>query len=172
MEFNQVSSSDDYRAEEIFSSYCSAFPEDERRCERQFKCLFDNEKVRVISILDGLNNVGYMICWELSNCVFVEHFEIFSEFRSQKFGSESIKELFKNYSKIVLEAEPETLDDVSRNRVEFYKKNGFGVIDENYMQPAYEDGKNPVPLWLMANFSPEKSDLLRDEIYDIVYCRN
>lgn len=171
MEFNNVSSTQDYRAAEIFSSYCNAFPEDERRCERQFNELFDNNKVKIVSILNGLQNVGYMICWELSNFVFVEHFEIFSEFRSQKFGTESIRELFKNYSKIVLEAEPEFLDEISKNRVAFYKKNGFTVIDENYLQPAYENGKNPVPLWLLANFSPDKTDLLRDEIYDVVYCK-
>lgn len=172
MEFNQVSSNEDYRADEIFSSYCNAFPEDERRCEEQFRFLFRKDKVKVVSILDGLKNVGYMICWELSNFVFVEHFEIYSEFRSQKFGSEAIRELFKNYSKIVLETEPENLDEISKNRVDFYRKNGFSVVDENYIQPAYEDGKNAVPLWLLANYTPENSDLLRDEIYDTVYCRN
>jgi ribosomal protein S18 acetylase RimI-like enzyme len=169
MEYLHVPSADDFRSKEIYRSYCETFPADERRGETKFRHLFNNPKVKVLTVLDGLNNVGYLITWELTNFVFIEHFEIFSQFRSQKFGSEIIAHLFKNYSHIVLEAEPEDLDEDARRRIEFYRKNGFSVIDDTYMQPGYEPGKNPLHLWLLANWNPEKTDWIREEIYDVVY---
>ena len=107
MEYLQINSFDDYRVAEIYKSYCETFPEDERRSEQQFRHLFSNPRVKVFSVLKDLKNIGYLISWELTNFVFIEHFEIFSEFRSLKYGSEIISHLYKNYSHIVLEAEPE-----------------------------------------------------------------
>ena len=104
MEFIQITSLDDFRSKEIYSSYITSFPEDERRSPEQFSQLFNNEKVKVFSVLNDRKYIGYLIAWELTEFVFIEHFEIFSEFRSQKFGSEVIQKLFRDYSKIILEA--------------------------------------------------------------------
>ena len=169
MEYLQVPTFDDFRAQDIFKSYCETFPDDERRSEKQFRSLFNNPKVKVFSILEDLKNIGYIISWELTNFVFVEHFEIFSEFRSLKYGSEIIGHLFRDYSHIVLEAEPENLDEDSKRRIDFYRKNGFIVIDENYLQPSYDPEKKSVPLWLLANWQPEKTDWIKEEIFDVVY---
>lgn len=170
MEYLQVSAADDFRAEHIYKSYCSTFPEDERRSEDQFRQLFKNPKVKVLAILNELDNIGYLVLWELTDFVFIEHFEIFSEFRSLKYGSEMLAHLFRTYSHIVLEAEPEHLNDDAVRRIAFYSKNGFSVIDENYVQPCYEEGKNSLQLLLLANWAPEKTDWIKEEIYDVVYC--
>lgn len=170
MEYLQVSAADDFRAEHIYKSYCSTFPEDERRSEDQFRQLFKNPKVKVLAILNELDNIGYLVLWELTDFVFIEHFEIFSEFRSLKYGSEMLAHLFRTYSHIVLEAEPEHLNDDAVRRIAFYRKNGFSVIDENYVQPCYEEGKNSLQLLLLANWQPEKTDWIKEEIYDVVYC--
>ena len=100
---------------------------------------------------------------------FLEHFEIFSEYRSLKYGSEIIADLFRDYSHIILEAEPETLNNDAQRRIDFYKRNGFRIIDEQYIQPSYGEGKSPLNLWLLANWQPEKLDWIKEEIYDIVY---
>ncbi|WP_332023798.1 GNAT family N-acetyltransferase [Kaistella sp.] len=170
MEYLQITSFDDYRVQEIYKSYCETFPEDERRSEQQFRHLFSNPRVKVFSVLKDLKNIGYLISWELTNFVFIEHFEIFSEFRSLKYGSEIISHLYKNYSHIVLEAEPEDQDENAARRISFYEKNGFMVIDENYVQPCYDPEKNSLNLWLLANWQPEKTDWIKEEIYDVVYC--
>ncbi|MBP0612184.1 GNAT family N-acetyltransferase [Chryseobacterium sp. cx-311] len=170
MEYLQVSAADDFRAEHIYKSYCSTFPEDERRSKDQFRQLFKNPKVKVLAILNELDNIGYLVLWELTDFVFIEHFEIFSEFRSLKYGSEMLAHLFRTYSHVVLEAEPEHLNDDAVRRIAFYSKNGFSVIDENYVQPCYEEGKNSLQLLLLANWAPEKTDWIKEEIYDVVYC--
>ena len=170
MEYIQVPSCDAFRAQEIFKSYCETFPEDERRSEQQFRGLFKNPKVKVLSVLENLQNIGYLVTWELTNFVFVEHFEIFSQFRSMKYGSEIIGDLYKNYSHIVLEAEPATQSADATRRIGFYERNGFGIIDEKYIQPCYDPQKRSLNLWLLANWKPEKTDWITEEIYDVVYC--
>lgn len=170
MEYIQVPSFDDFRAQEIYNSYIETFPDDERRNENQFRSLFTHPKVRVLSVLHELQNIGYLVVWELTNFVFVEHFEIFSEFRSMKYGSEILSHLFKQYTHILLEAEPADLGVDAERRISFYEKNGFRVIDKNYVQPCYETGKNPINLWLLANWQPDNTEWVKEEIYDVVYC--
>lgn len=169
MEFLQITSPDDYRVQQIFNSYSTTFPEDERREWSQFVKLFDHPNVKVISVLNNSENIGYLIIWNLKNHVFVEHFEVFSEFRNQKLGSHITDYLFKNYPRIILEIEPEHLDDNAKRRFSFYQRNGFNLIDEMYVQPSYGEGKNSLKLWLLANYIPENLEEVKDEIYDIVY---
>lgn len=169
MEFLQITSHDDYRVEQIFNSYSTTFPEDERREWSQFIKLFDHPNVKIISVLNDTENVGYLILWELTNYVFVEHFEVFAEFRNQKLGSHITDYLFKNYPRIILEIEPEHLNEDAKRRFSFYQRNGFNLIDETYVQPSYGEEKKSLPLWLLANYSPENLEEVKDEIYDIVY---
>lgn len=170
MEFHQISSAEDFRALKIHEAYCSTFPVEERRNENQFQQLFSNKKALVFSLVNGIDNIGYLIGWEMSYFIFVEHFEVFPEYQNQKFGSEILKELYRKYSKIILESEPENLNEIAKRRLNFYQKNGFSILKENYLQPPYENGKNPVQLWLLGNFQPENLDRIQEEIYDIVYC--
>ncbi|MCD1118819.1 GNAT family N-acetyltransferase [Chryseobacterium turcicum] len=169
MEFLQITSHDDYRVEQIFKSYSTTFPAEERREWPQFIKLFDHPNVKIISVLNHSENIGYLIIWELTNYVFVEHFEVFAEFRNQKLGSHITDYLFKNYPRIILEIEPEDLNEDAKRRFSFYKRNGFNLIDETYVQPSYGEGKKSLPLWLLANYTPENLKEVKDEIYDIVY---
>lgn len=169
MEFLPVTSPDDYRVEEIYNSYSDTFPEDERRDRDKFMNLFTNPKVKIISVLHESENVGYLIIWELSHYVFVEHFEVFPHYRNRKLGSDITAHLLRSYPKIVLEIEPDHLGEEARKRYSFYLKNGFTLIDEMYVQPSYGHGKKTLDLWLLANYSPENLKEIKEEIYDVVY---
>lgn len=169
MEFICITSPEDYRFIDIYSSYTTSFPENERRNENQFKQLFSKPEVNISSIFHENENIGYLVIWELSHFTFVEHFEVFERFRNKKYGSEVISHLFQEYPKIVLEIEPETLDDLAKRRYHFYQRNSFSIIDENYIQPSYGDGKPSLELWLLSNFPTENTLQIREEIYDVVY---
>ncbi|MDR2237262.1 MAG: GNAT family N-acetyltransferase [Chryseobacterium sp.] len=169
MEFLPITTAEDYRVQDIYTSYTTTFPEDERRGHEKFNALFSNPHVKVISVLHDSQSVGYLIIWELSSYVFVEHFEVFEAFRSQKLGSHITGYLFENYPRIILEIEPDHLGDDAKRRYAFYQRNGFSLIDEMYVQPSYGDGKKPLDLWLLANYSPENLKEIKDEIYDVVY---
>ncbi|MEG0584634.1 MAG: hypothetical protein RR476_08700, partial [Cetobacterium sp.] len=48
---------DDYRVQQIFHSYSTTFPEDERREWSQFIKLFEHPNVKVISVLNNTENM-------------------------------------------------------------------------------------------------------------------
>ncbi len=169
MEFIILNAHDDDRANSIYHAYCEAFPENERRNRGQFDQLFYTEKSFVIAVMERQQQIGYIILWELSGFAFLEHFEVFPKFRKQNLGTKIIGELFKIHSSVVLETEPATLNETAKKRVDFYLRNCFQVIDVNYTQPAYDSEKQPVALWLMANFIPEQTERIVEEIYDNVY---
>ena len=169
MEFIQITDREDFRAEEIFAAYNAAFPEDEKRTEAQFQALFSHPNVKVFCVLHELQFVGYVIGWQLSHFVFLEHFEVFPEFRNQNFGTAILSQLFENHGKIILEAEPAALNRNAARRIEFYRRNNFSVVDEHYIQPAYSKEKSAVEMWLLANFVPENLAVVKEEIFDIVY---
>ena len=169
MEWIQLTSPDDFRVKKIYDSYSISFPEDERRDWYKFVALFCHPQVKIFSVIEDAEDVGYLILWELKNHVFVEHFEVFSDFRNKNLGSQMVAYLLNSHPRIVLEIEPRDLNENSKRRFSFYQKNNFHLIDEMYVQPSYGQFKNPVNLWLLANYHPENLCDVKDEIYDIVY---
>ncbi len=73
--------------------------------------------------------------------------------------------------KIVLEVErPET--EEARRRVIFWEKLGFKLNEHHYIQPPYDDWKEPVKMFIMS--SPKEIDyidfsLIRQIIHTQVY---
>ena len=169
MEFIPIKEAESERAKTIFTSYSTTFPEDERRNSKQFQQLFLNQKVEILGIFYEKNFVGYAIIWNLSDFAFLEHFEIFPEFQNQKLGSIFLKQILQKYAHLVLESEPKTLNEDAVRRIKFYENNGFYILQEDYIQPAYSLEKNPLTLWLMANYHPERLEFVKENIYDVVY---
>lgn len=169
MEFLPITSAEDHRVQEIYASYISTFPVDEQRDKEQFLQLFSNPKVGFMSVVHESEAVGYLILWKLSSFAFVEHFEVFESFRSKKLGSHIMGHLLENYPRIILEIEPEDLNEDAKRRYSFYQRNSFGLIDSTYVQPSYGAGKQSLNLWLLANYTPENVEELKNEICDTVY---
>lgn len=155
--------------QEIFRSYCHSFPEEEKRDENDFWALFGNPKTHIISVSTENQTVGYIIFWELSDFIFVEHFEVFERCRNKNFGSKILKILQENFNKIILETEPEHLNDLAKRRVNFYQRNGFEILNKTYIQPSYGEGKQDLNLWLMGTFQPKNLSQNIAEIHKLVY---
>lgn len=169
MEYLELNAPEDFRADDVYKAYCNAFPEYERRCEKQFRTLFGHPKSKVLTILDGHSLVGYMIMWHLSQCTFLEHFEILPDYRQKKLGSSAIAELCARHGRILLETEPGNLSETAAARVSFYRNAGFRILDAEYAQPPYGPDKKAVPLWLLGNYNPENIHAVKEEIFDVVY---
>ena len=136
--------------QQIFQSYISSFPEDERRDENDFWAIFNNPNAQVLSISENKQPIGYLILWQVLDFIFIEHFEVFENFRGKSLGSK-------------------ILNDIAERRVKFYQRNHFEILDKNYIQPSYGIGKNPLNLWLMGTFTPKNMEKYIHEIYKIVY---
>ena len=153
----------------IFSRYENTFPEDERRSREQFLDLAENPDVFVFLIKNEDETIGYCVIWELSDFYFLEHFEVFEEFRNQKFGEKILESLQEKFEKMILETEPDSLSEIAARRLQFYQRNGFNIIEKNYLQPSYGEGKSSLHLFLMGNFSPENLENSIKEIHEVVY---
>ncbi|MBV7440017.1 GNAT family N-acetyltransferase [Weeksellaceae bacterium TAE3-ERU29] len=153
----------------IYKAYCNAFPEDERRNEFQFWELLENPAVYINSIEDDKEKFGYIIIWQLSSAVFVEHFEVFPKFRGKAIGGKLLSYLLDKFPIVILESEPDFFNITAERRINFYKRNGFIILDKDYIQPAYSENKKPLNLYLMGNKIPENLKVLKREIKEIVY---
>ena len=153
----------------IFSRYERTFPEEERRNREQFLALAEHPDAFVYLLHEEDENIGYAIIWELQNTFFLEHFEIFEDFRNGGLGGSTLEAMKEKFGKIVLETEPDTLSEIAKKRVDFYQRNGFNMIKQNYLQPSYGEGKPAVHLFLMANFQTENLESIVQEIYEVVY---
>ncbi|MDH5036568.1 GNAT family N-acetyltransferase [Chryseobacterium cucumeris] len=169
MEFLPITSSEDPRVQEIYTSYSTTFPVDEQRDKDQFDSLFSNPYVEFMSVIHESEAIGYLILWKLSSFVFVEHFEVFEAFRSKKLGSHIMNHLSDNYPQIILEIEPAELSEDASRRYSFYQRNNFSLIDTTHVQPSYGEGKKNLNLWLLANYTPENVEEAKKEIHKIIY---
>ena len=169
MIFNIVSHNNRPLIERIFQSYASTFPENERRDWANFNDLLRNKQASILEIIENKQSIGYIVIWKILDFTFVEHFEVFEQFRNKNFGTSILTQLKETYKYIILEIEPPSLNDIALRRLNFYLRNKFYIIDNNYIQPSYGEGKEPIPLCLMANFTPINIYEIRSHIYSIVY---
>lgn len=153
----------------IFNAYEKTFPEDERRNKEQFLDLAENPDVFVLSAKDEDETIGYVVVWEIGDFYFLEHFEVYENFRYRKYGEMILSALQEKFVAIVLETEPEFLSDLAKRRLHFYERNGFDIIDRNYLQPSYGEGKSELNLYLMSNFQPKNLDEVITNIHESVY---
>ena len=153
----------------IFSAYEKTFPADERRDQEQFLALIDQPDCYIYGVKKEEALVGYVILWKLSGFYFLEHFEVFEEFRNLKLGATILTELKEKLGNLILESEPIELNEMAERRINFYLRNGFSIISENYTQPSYGEGKSALKLFLLSNYVIKNSEALIAEIHQKVY---
>lgn len=85
------------------------------------------------------------------NALFVEHFASAEELRGKGVGSAVMNSLLERSgnSLVVLEVEPPE-DELSRRRVQLYRRLGFTLNEGAYFQPAFYGNPEPLPLMLMS----------------------
>lgn len=131
-----------------------AFPPEERRDLDVWRRLSAGNSIfHHLQILDveddGEQMVGLLTYWDFGRFVYAEHFATLPEARGKGIGASALAMLTDLSGKaILLEVElPE--DDLTRRRVEFYRRNGFKLLDTPYIQPPYARGGEELPLRLM-----------------------
>lgn len=153
----------------IYSAYEKTFPVDERRDKEQFLELIENPDCFIYAVKNDNDFVGYLILWKLEEFHFLEHFEVFEEFRNLKLGSQILGELKEKFGELILESEPKDLGEMAERRINFYIRNGFSVISEDYVQPSYSEGKNSLKLFLLSNFLVKEVKGIVEELHSKVY---
>ena len=157
---------------QFYNILTESFPPDEIRSEQEHLELLDRPEYTVWAVYDQQELQGFLTVWDLGDTAFIEHFAVRSDRRNSGLGSKMLKALSQKLGKqLCLEAElPET--DMARRRLGFYCRNGFFVNHYPYLQPALEEGKNPVPLHILTTEAPLTEETfikLKAKIYKSVY---
>ena len=150
-----------------------SFPPEERRSFEGQRALFQREEYKLLSLRSPHGKLlGLMAVWEFESFVFLEHFAIDPDCRNLGLGSKMLLALKKVSAPkaICLEAELPK-EELSRRRLEFYKRNGFLPREQAYIQPSLGPGRAPIPLQILSTEGETKLPFvqIRKELYTRVY---
>lgn len=151
--------------------YTSAFPKEERRAVELQREFTDRNPVFFNNIiLSDHTPIGFITYWEFDSFYYIEHFAIAPNHRNGGYGQEVLEYLHQKLSRpIVLEVEKPT-DEFSTRRIQFYKRLGYTLWANEYLQPPYNEGDSYLPMHLMIfgrldpakDFEPVKNKLYKD----------
>ena len=155
--------------QKLWLLYNTSFPKDERRSLLEHEMVQDDPRFHFAAIhYEGLT-VGLLGYWHLHDMIFIEHFAISPEFRSEGIGGRTIEHLqYYADCKIVLDVEPEYESSDAHRRVRFYTKHGFRYCKKTVVLPTYWFAK-PIASNLMV-WSPNKAHQTQKQILDDI-CR-
>ncbi|MCM1312453.1 MAG: GNAT family N-acetyltransferase [Bacteroides sp.] len=128
-----------------------SFPPEEYRKLSDLRMFTDEKRLFHNNVvLDGDNAIGIITYWHFGTFCYVEHFAIHPAYRNNGYGSSVLDCLCRTLNMpVVLEVEmPE--NEMSRRRIEFYRRNGFELWNEEYFQPPYKSGDSFLPMRIMA----------------------
>lgn len=152
----------------------TAFPPEEYREPAEWRVLTaGRDRFRNNVICDDGMPVGLLSYWDLGRFHYVEHFAVTPELRNRSYGERALKYLLRDLpTPVVLEVEA-PVDDTTRRRIGFYRRQGFVLWETEYRQPPYRPGGDWLPMHLMAygNLPETEFEAVRDTIYKHVYDR-
>ncbi len=132
--------------------YLASFPPEERRPWDEIVNPQSPSGPRLAIILDGGEFAGMVTTWRFDGFVYVEHLAIDHALRGRGIGAALLAELSASAGlPLLLEVEPPADDNpMAARRIGFYSRNGFHLLDHDYIQPPYSPELPPVPLKLMS----------------------
>ena len=148
-----------------------SFPTDEyREIEEQRKNVKNHDNFHMNIIYSNSTPVGIISFWKFDTFTYVEHFAILPTLRKRGYGAAVIKKLIEEERRIILEVEKPT-DETSKRRIAFYNRCGLTLCEKKYIQPAYRNDSNEIPMHLMSCGVKldENFEYIKNSIYCTVY---
>ncbi|MDR0543754.1 MAG: GNAT family N-acetyltransferase [Odoribacteraceae bacterium] len=167
---HRIETAGDSLLERLTPLYLEAFPPDERRDAGQLARVIERRpRAHFHAILERDEPVGLLGWWELREFYYLEHLAVFPHLRRRSIGARALQEIARRLvGTRLLEVEP-PVDDASARRVAWYERNGYRVLDSDYVQPPYDGKGTGRPLWIMGNERParlpEFIERLKREVY-------
>lgn len=157
---------------DFLTLYLNSFPEAERREVSQVANILERDdspfQIDAIRLRDRF--VGFISHWKLSTYRYLEHFAIHPDMRSFGIGGRAMSSFIHQHTEpLLLEVEPME-DELTTRRVRFYESLGYVLRDTPYIQPAYREGGDTVPLLLMTHrFEADPTEQELTELRTVVY---
>ena len=156
-------------------TYLASFPIEEQRPLPSIERLLAGEpRFKALALLSRDTFIGLLTYWQFDTFVYIEHFAISPQHRSQGYGAQVLTHFVRSHTlPIVLEAEPPT-ESMAQRRVQFYTRNGFVLYAYDYFQAPYAPNREGIALRLMGTtpddptFSSHVAQTLHRQVYKIV----
>lgn len=173
---DRILSAEDPRMAELITLYEEAFPESERRDIRQLKELIGNcPRMYFNAVEEEGQLAGLFVYWNFGDFYYLEHLAVYAHMRNRKIGQQVLEYVAKHLSGVrLLEVEP-PVTEISVRRINYYRRNGYEVLDETYRQPSYRRTGEDYSLWIMGNCARIGKEKLQEYIESIkqeVYIRH
>lgn len=148
-----------------------SFPKEEYRDLNILKQYIKNKTIFYPkTIIQDNKPIGIFHYWQLEEYIYIEHFAISSKHRNNGIGEKCLSHLqqtiFRNKI-IVLEVETPT-SDIAIRRINFYKRQGFHLMNFKYYQPPYRKAYDRIEMKLMLNKETDNIHIL-NKIKDLMY---
>lgn len=173
MEFRRIK---DVEFDEFYDLLEEAFPFVERKTKA---CLFldvknSNNFYPCFICDDDNNKIGLISYWNFGDFIFAEHLAIFKNLRNKTLGTQAFSEFLKSFDiPIIFEVE-KPYDELSKRRIDFYKRIGIIFNDFSYFQPSYHGGDDCVPMLIASYPKPiNKNDynyytkIIKKNVYNL-----
>lgn len=151
--------------------YLESFPPEERR---PWQMILSPEsqygpKLQLIIVDDQF--AGMVTTWHFDQFIYIEHLAVNPKVRGRGIGAELLSVLSAQVGKpIVLEVElPNEAEPMTIRRINFYTRNGFTLLDYDYIQPPYSPELSEVPLKLMTTEPALDPKLITRTLHTQVY---
>lgn len=112
---------------------------------------------------------GLLNYWDFGSWRYIEHFATEASKRNGGLGARALSLFFAMSDKpVVIEVE-EPGDEMARRRIGFYERNGFVLLPDMYIQPAYKSGSQPVRMRIMARGNAPQFSEIESTLHNKVY---
>lgn len=168
IQLRRITSAEDCSFAPLMELYTEAFPPEERRNPDQLAHLLLNQDCMHFNAveLDG-ELAGLFVYWEFPDFYYLEHLAVFSAMRNHKIGQQVLDFARDNLKGIrLLEVEPAE-EEMAIRRINYYVRNGYMVLDREYVQPSYDGVRASIPLWIMGNVKYDRAEELARHIATI-----
>lgn len=149
MHFERLKTSEGPLYTQAMALYKMSFPYHEQRKPASQAEIMRHAEYQFLLICDQDKRVGILLCWETQDFIYVEHFSIHPEMRSQGYGQRALELLKQRKKTIILEIDPPA-DAVSISRKAFYARAGFQVNAFAHKHPPYHKELNAHALIVLS----------------------
>lgn len=127
-----------------------SFPSEERRDDELQRQAMKHPDYRLQAIMDGDEPIGVVGYFDSPNFIYFENFCILPDKRNNGYGSRTLQLLTNGLNKpFILEAE-QPIDELTRRRIAFYKRNGMVENPFAHIQPHYRATDPDLPLVVLT----------------------
>jgi ribosomal protein S18 acetylase RimI-like enzyme len=165
----RITDSNDLVLCDLLLLYIQTFPDEERRNMEELHDLIEREPRMHFNSIEKKDELcGLLVYWDFSSFKYLEHLAVYPTKRNCKIGQQALQYMAKHFKgPRILEVEP-VADEVTMRRINYYKRNGYEVLDREYTQPPYpgKEGKG-LSLWIMGNPEAIQPHMLKEYIKTI-----